>query len=226
MGETITLKSPFDGFALSAYRAPAAVARRGGVVLFQEIFGVNAHIRELADSFAEEGFETIAPSYYDRLRPGFETGYEGQGRADGVAFSQATPWDQVAADTQAAIDALKGPVFAVGYCWGGAAAWLAGARCKGLSAVSCYYGRRISDLLDEPPKVPAILHFGRTDASIPMERVDEIAERYPDIPIHLYDAGHGFSCDQRADYAPDPARLARLRTLQLFARNTGVRAEM
>ena len=226
MGEAITLKSAHDGVALSAYRAPVPDARRGGLVLIQEIFGVNAHIRELADSFAEDGFETIAPAYYDRLRPGFEAGYEGEGLQAGVAYSQATPWDQAAGDTQAAIDALKGPVFVVGYCWGGAAAWLAACRCQGLSAASCYYGRRISELVDETPKVPTILHFGRTDASIPPERVDEIAARHPDIPIHLYDAGHGFACDHRADYAPDPARLARLRTLQLFARNTGVRAEM
>jgi carboxymethylenebutenolidase len=116
-------------------------------------------------------------------------------------------------------------VFVVGYCWGGAAAWLAAARCTGLAAAACYYGRRITELLDEAPAVPTILHFGRTDASIPPKRVDEIADRYPDIPVHLYDAGHGFACDQRADYTPDAARLARLRTLQLFARNTGVRAE-
>jgi carboxymethylenebutenolidase len=226
MGETVTLQSPHDGFRFSAYRAPVKDARRGGLLLIQEIFGVNAHIRELADSFAEDGYETIAPSLYDRLQPGFESGYEGEGRDAGVRYAQATPWDQVAADVQAVIDALAPPVFAVGYCWGGAAAWLAAARCRGLSAASCYYGRRITELLDETPAVPTILHFGRTDASIPLERVDEIAARHPDIPIHLYDAGHGFSCDQRPDYAPDAARLARLRTLQLFARNTGVKAEM
>lgn len=225
MGETITLKSPLDGFAFSAWRAPVRDARRGGLVLIQEIFGVNAHIRDLADSFAEDGYETIAPSLYDRLQPGFETGYDDAGRKDGVQFSQATPWDQVAADLQAAIDALQGPVYAVGYCWGGAAAWLAAARCKGLSAASCYYGRRITELLDEAPAIPTILHFGRTDASIPPERVDEIAARHPDIPVHLYDAGHGFACDHRPDYAPDAARLARLRTLQLFARNAGGKPE-
>ena len=226
MGETITLKSPLDGFAFSAWRAVPRDARRGGLVLIQEIFGVNAHIRALADSFAEDGYETIAPSLYDRLQPGFETGYDDAGRKDGVRYSQETPWAEVAADLQATIDALQGPVFVVGYCWGGAAAWLAAARCRGLSAASCYYGRRITELLDETPKVPTILHFGRTDASIPLERVDEIATRYPDIPIHLYDAGHGFACDQRADHAPDAARLARLRTLQLFARNSGGKAEV
>lgn len=127
----------------------------------------------------------------------------------------------MAGDIQAAADALAGPVFVTGFCWGGAATWLAACRCSGVAAASCFYGRRISELVDETPKCPTILHFGRKDASIPMEKVDEIAAKHPDLPIHIYDAGHGFVSDRRQDYDADCARLARLRTLQLFARNGG-----
>lgn len=226
MGDMITLKSRFDGFALPAYHVRPSDARRGGLVLIQEIFGLTDHIRELCDGFANDGYEVIAPAFYDRLEPGFAVGYDPDGVARGAAHSQATPWDQVAGDIQAAIDALAPPVFVTGFCWGGAATWLAACRCEGLAAASCFYGRRITELKDETPKVPTILHFGKTDASIPPERVEEIREAHPDLPIHLYDAGHGFVSDRRADYHPDSARLARLRTLQLFSRNSGVRGEV
>lgn len=225
MGETIRLKSRFDGFELPAYHVSPGDARRGGLVLVQEIFGVTDHIRELCDGFAEDGYEVIAPAFYERLEPGFATGYEPEGVAKGVQYSQATPWDQVAGDLQAAIDALAPPVFVTGFCWGGAASWLAACRCEGVAAASCFYGRRISEFVDETPKCPTILHFGKTDASIPMEKVDEIAEKHPELPIHMYDAGHGFVSDRRQDYSPDAARLARLRTLQLFTRAAGGRGE-
>lgn len=219
MGETIRLASGFDGFELDAYHVRPGDARRGGLVLIQEIFGVTNHICDLADRFAQDGYEVIAPSLYDRLERGFEADYGREAVAKGVKYSQETPWDQVAGDLQAAVDALQPPVFVTGFCWGGAATWLAACRCKGLSAASAFYGRRISELNDEIPKVPIILHFGKTDASIPPERIDEIASAHPDIPIHLYDAGHGFASDRRADYDADCARLARLRTLALFANN-------
>lgn len=221
MGETIRLKSEFDGFEFDAYHAKPDDARRGGLLLIQEIFGITDHIRELCDGYAQDGYEVIAPAFYDRLEPGFTAGYDQEGVAKGVKYSQATPWDQVAGDAQAAIDALKSPVFVTGYCWGGAGAWLVAARCEGVAAASCFYGRRISELLDDTPRVPTILHFGKTDHSIPLEKVEEIRERHPDVPIYLYDAGHGFVSDRRADYDPDSARLARLRTLQLFTRSSG-----
>jgi carboxymethylenebutenolidase len=226
VGETITLSSRFDGAKIPAYRAGVPDARRGGLVLVQEIFGLTDHIRELSDGFAADGYEVIAPAFYHRLEPGFAVGYGAEEVARGVAHSQATPWDQVAGDLQAAIDALKPPVFVTGFCWGGAAAWLAACRCEGLSAASAFYGRRITELKDETPKVPIILHFGKSDASIPPERVEEIRAAHPEIPIFLYDAGHGFVSDRRADYDADAARLARLRTLQVFSRNAGSRPEM
>jgi len=226
MGETIHLKSRHDGFAFAAYRVPPRDARRGGLVLVQEIFGVTDHIRELSDGFAEDGYEVIAPSFYDRQAPGFEADYSPDSMAKGKALSEAAPWDQVAGDLQAAIDALSAPVFVTGFCWGGAVAWLAACRCEGLAAAAGFYGRRISELVDETPKVPTILHFGKRDASIPPDKVDEIAARHPDLPIYLYDAGHGFVSDRRADYDPDSARLARLRTLAHFSRHGGGRGEI
>lgn len=227
MGETIRLTSPFDGFELDAYHAPHQDARRGGLVLIQEIFGVTDHIRELADGFATDGYEVIAPSFYDRIERGFEATYDEDSIAKGVRYSSTTPWDQVAGDVQAAIDLLraKGPVFVAGYCWGGAATWLAACRCDGVTAASSFYGRRISELKEETPRCPTILHFGKTDASIPMERVEEIRSLHPDIPIYLYEAGHGFFSDRRKDYHADSAKLARLRTLQLFHRATGSKGE-
>jgi carboxymethylenebutenolidase len=226
VGETISLDSPFDGFAFEAYHARPNDARRGGLLLIQEIFGVTDHIRELADGFAEDGYEVIAPAFYDRLERGFAADYGQASIQKGVRYSQQTPWDQVAADAQAAIDALTGPVFVTGFCWGGAATWLAACRCDGLSAAAAFYGRRISELVAESPRCPIILHFGKKDASIPPDRVEEIRQAHPDIPVYLYDAGHGFVSDRRADYDADSARLARLRTLAFFANHGGGRSEV
>lgn len=160
MGEMIKLKSRFDGFEVPAYHIAPGNARRGGLVVIQEIFGVNEHMRAVADGFAADGYEVIAPAMFERAHPGFEAGYDPMGFARGRAAMEKTPWDQVQGDLQAAIDALAGPVFAVGYCWGGAAAWLAACRCDNLAAASCYYGRAILQLKDETPRCPTILHYG------------------------------------------------------------------
>ena len=226
MGEDIRLTSAADGFSFGAYHAPPEDARRGGLVLIQEIFGVTDHIRELADGFAADGYETLAPSLYDRQARGFAVGYEPEGVARARALSEAAPWDEVAADLAACVEALAPPVFVVGYCWGGAATWLAACRCEGVAAASSFYGRRIPELVSETPRCPTILHFGRRDVSIPPATVEAIAEAHPEIPIYRYDAGHGFVSDRRADYDADCARLARLRTLQLFSMNGGGRGDM
>jgi carboxymethylenebutenolidase len=210
-----------DGAAIGVYRATPAGERRGGLVLVQEIFGVTEHIRELAEGFAEDGYEVLAPSLFDRRAPGFQAGHDAEGIARGRELSEATPWDEVAGDLQACVDALEPPVFAVGWCWGGTAAWLAACRCEGLEAASAFYGRRIPELVEETPRCPVILHFGRRDPTIPPETVELIRERHPELPVFTYDADHGFNSDRRADYAPDAARLARLRTLQLFHRTAG-----
>ena len=226
MGGQVALTSAKDGFSFGAYRAPNDDARRGGLVLIQEIFGVTAHIRELADGYAADGYETLAPQLYDRQQRDFEAGYDREGVELGRRYSEAAPWDEVAADLQACVAALQPPVFVAGYCWGGTATWLAACRCDGVTAASSFYGRRIPELVDETPRCPIILHFGRRDPTIPPAVVEAIAARHPDVPIHLYDAGHGFVSDRRADFDADCARLARLRTLQLFALQGGGRGEV
>jgi carboxymethylenebutenolidase len=219
--EAVKLKSALDGFEFTAWRQGAEDARRGGLIVIQEIFGVTEHIRETAGAYAAEGYETLTPSLYDRRERGFAAGYDAAGVTRGRDLSEATPWDEVAGDLTACLAALAPPVFAVGYCWGGTAAWLAACRLEGLAAASCYYGRRIPEIIDEPLLCPVIAHFGRRDASIPPSVVEIIGEAHPDTPLYIYDAGHGFASDRRADYDADSARLARLRTLQLFARHGG-----
>ena len=222
MGAALRLTNASDGFVFEAAHVLPKDARRGGLILVQEIFGVTDHIRELAQTFADDGYEVLAPSLFDRRAPGFKAGYDEDGIAKGRSLSEATPWSEVESDLRACVAALKGPVFVVGYCWGGTAAWLAAARVRGVSAVSSYYGRRIPELVDEAPRCPIILHFGRSDPTISPETVMEVRERYPDLSVHEYDAGHGFASDRRADFIEDAARLARLRTLQLFHRNAGL----
>jgi carboxymethylenebutenolidase len=210
------LKSKADGFEFEAYHVAPKDARRGGLVLVQEIFGVTAGIRELADGFAEDGYEVLAPSMFDRSEPGFDTARTPEGIAKGRAYLQGQTWDQSMGDIQACIDALKGPVFITGFCYGGTVAWLAAARCTGLTGAACFYGGGISGFADETPKVPVILNFGKKDSHITAEHWDRIQAAHPDIPLYLYDADHGFFSPDRPDYDPEPARLARLRTLQLF----------
>jgi carboxymethylenebutenolidase len=226
MGETISLKSRHDGFEFSAYRAKPTDARRGGLVVMQEIFGVTADMREACDAFAADGYEAIAPSVFDRVQPGFLAEVNEAGYAAGRAASAASPIDQVMGDVQATIDALTGPVFYVGYCFGGFMGWMAASRCQGLTAVSGYYGRRIAEHLADKPLCPIILHFGKHDPHIPMSEVEPISEAYPDIPVYLYEAGHGFCRRSSKDYDAESDRLSRLRTLQLFHRSGGAKGEM
>ncbi len=223
----ITLKSRSDGFEFGAYRAGPPDARRGGLVLIQEIFGVTGGIKQIADGFAADGYEVLAPSMFDRSEPGLDEPLPGAdiGKLRGYT---AASWPHAPGDIQACIDALGPPVFITGFCFGGTAAWLAASRCEGLSAASGFYGGAIATLfLKEQPKCPVILHFGKQDAHIPPEHWDRIAAEHPDTPIYLYDADHGFFSPDRPPeiFAPDCARLAKLRTLQLFQQNSGVRAE-
>ena len=218
------LVSVKDKFQLDAYHAPAKGARKGGVVVVQEIFGVTNHIRTMSDRFAEAGYEAIAPSMYDRLDPGFEikTMPDQAAIQKGFGYVQKTPWDQVAGDVQAAIDQLKdkGPVFVTGFCWGGTTAWLAASRCTGLSGASCFYGGMIAQLLDEKPKCPVIMHFGEKDAGIPMPDVEAIRAKQPQAEIFVYDgAQHGFHCDERASYDKASADVAWKRTMDFFAKH-------
>ncbi|MBZ0233500.1 MAG: dienelactone hydrolase family protein [Deltaproteobacteria bacterium] len=211
------LRSTFDGRSIGAYRAAAAGERRGGVVVVQEIFGVSAHIRERCDAFAAAGYDAIAPSIFDRIEAGFQAPLDAAGLQKGRAAVDASPWEQVAGDVQAAIDALAPPVFVTGFCYGGAVTWLAAARCRGVTAASAFYGRLINSLLDDAPRVPIVLHYGERDPSIPAAAVAQVRERYPGVPVHLYPAGHGFCRRGSADYDPGSCVLATERTLAFFA---------
>lgn len=214
----VELRSSHDGFHFDAHRVDATAPRRGSVVVVQEIFGVTDHVRERCDAFAAAGYDALAPSLFDRVERGFLVGLDAEGMQRGRAAVAASPWPQVVADVQAAIDALAPPVFITGFCYGGAVTWLAAARCTGLTAASAFYGRMINQLLDEPPRVPILLHYGARDASIPPAAVDEVRARYPEIPVHLYDAGHGFCRQGSADYDAASCTLATERTLAHFAR--------
>jgi len=225
VGETVRVASARDGFEFDAYRAPPTEARRGGLVICHAIWGVTPHLRGLADSYADLGYEVLVPSLFDRLQRGFaehDTDPALLARQDG--FARATGWGAEVLDAvQAAIDALRPPVFAIGFCFGGTTAWLAASRCTGLSAVASYYGGHIVRYLDETPKVPILLHLGRRDELIPPADVEQIRDRHPDLSVHLYDAGHAFVAPN--GYDAEAARLSALRTLALFANNGGGRSE-
>lgn len=226
MGETVQLISAKDGFSFDAYRAPVSDARRGGLVICHAIWGVTPHLRDLADRYAEDGYEVLVPSLFDRLGRGFaerDTDPALYARQNG--FAEATHWGADVLDAvQAAIDALAPPVFALGFCFGGTTTWLAASRCAGLAAVSSFYGGQIPDYLGETPKVPTILHLGKTDELIPPPAVEAIRAAHPELPVFMYEAGHAFVAPN--GFHADSARLSHLRTLQLFARNSGVRSEM
>ena len=226
MGETVQLISAADGFAFDAYHAVPGDARRGGLVICHAIWGVTPHLRDLADRYADDGYEVLVPSLFDRLHRGFaeqDTDPALFARQNG--FAEAVHWGADVLDAvQAAIDRLVPPVFAMGFCFGGTVAWLAASRCTGLSAVSSFYGGQIPDYLGDTPKVPTILHLGKTDELIPPDKVEAIRTAHPDLPVFLYEAGHAFVAPN--GFHADSARLSRLRTLQVFSRNSGVRGEV
>lgn len=218
MGESIRLRAD-DGVEFTAFRVDPAGPRRGAVVVVQEIFGVNAHIRDVCQRFAAKGYAAIAPALFDRLRPGVELDYDEAGVTEGRALVVDLGWDAPMRDIRAAAKALRadGRTGVVGYCWGGTVAWLAGCRLD-VGCVSAYYGRQIVDFLDEKPRCPSILHFGSEDPLIPRENIDTVQAAYPDVPLYRYDgAGHGFNCDRRADFRAEAAAAALDRTIALFA---------
>jgi carboxymethylenebutenolidase len=217
MGETVSLVAA-DGHRLDAYRALPPAPERGAVVVVQEVFGVNAHIRDVCDGFAAAGYTALAPALFDRVRRGVELDYDEAGIAEGRELAAAIGWDDPVRDIGAAAAAMRpgGRVGAVGYCWGASWTWVAACRLD-LACAACYYGRHIAQHLDEKPRCPVILHFGADDASIPPENVARVRAAFPALPVHVYaGAGHGFNCDRRKDFRREAASLARERTLALL----------
>lgn len=214
-----------DGFAFDVYEAVPADPK-GAVVVIQEIFGVNAHIREVADGYAADGYAALAPALFDRVQRGVELGYDadGMGRGRDLAFNGLAQ-DDALSDLQATVEEAGkfGPVGVVGYCYGGLMTWLAACELDGIACASAYYGGGIAGTLERAPgearlpKCPMVMHFGALDAHIPLSDVERVRAALPDVPVHVYDADHGFNCDHRGSYHAESAAVARQRTLALFA---------
>jgi carboxymethylenebutenolidase len=218
MGQDITLTTK-DGVTIGAYLATPTGQPKGGMVVLQEIFGVNHHIRAVADRYAAEGYLAIAPALFDRVERDMQVGYQSADMQRGMEVRAKTRLEETLLDIEAAIARVAdaGKVGIVGYCWGGSLVYAATARLSGLSAGVGYYGGMIAGMLEETPQVPVILHFGALDKHIPLSDVDRIKAAKPDIPVYVYDADHGFNCDERGSYDKAAADLARERTLAFFA---------
>jgi carboxymethylenebutenolidase len=223
MGQDITLTSK-DGFQLGAYKAEPEGKPRGAVVVIQEIFGVNHHIRSVADRYAQLGYLAIAPALFDRGEKNFQSGYDGAAMDKARGFAGKIPLDQRLADTQAAIDHVKsaGKVAVLGYCMGGSIAFLSTTRLSGVSAGVGYYGGQIAQFAEEKPKAPVMLHFGEKDQSIPLTDVEKIKAAQPGVPIFVYNgAGHGFHCDERGSFNAEAAQVAACRSQEFLIKHIG-----
>lgn len=223
MAEMIQLTAAHDGFAFDALHAQPPGQRRGGVIVIQEIFGLDQYVQADVARWAALGFEAIAPSMYDRQERGFVVEHDEAGIQAAVKYAMANGPDNAMGDIQACIDYLspRGPVFIVGYCYGGTMVWLAASRCKGLSAGSSYYGGQVAGMAGLPLSCPVELHLGRKDGHIPADEVKaRVQTAHPEVAVFVYEnSGHGFNNDGRPDSDLDDARLARQRTLELFEAN-------
>jgi carboxymethylenebutenolidase len=221
VGQDIKLKAS-DTFELGAYRADPSGAPKGAVVVIQEIFGVNHHIRSVCDRLADLGYVAIAPAIFDHIEPGFTCGYSPDEIAVARKFVANPDWPAMLRDTQAAIDAVRsiGPVGIIGFCLGGSIAFAAATKLSGLSAAIGYYGGAIVRFADDKPKVPTQLHFGEKDAGIPLSDVEIIKTKRTDVEVFIYPgAQHGFHCDERASYDKASSDIAWPRSMAFFARH-------
>ena len=223
MGKSITLTAE-DGHQFSAYRAEPAGKPRGGIVVIQEIFGVNQHIRKVTDSFAAAGYLCLAPAIFDRVDRNFEIGYTPADVEHGRATRGKIQLDDMVADIRAAVKALQAEKLKVGvvvYCLGGTLTWLAATRIDGVSAAVGYYGGGVAASASETPRCPVLLHWGETDASIPPDHWETVKKAHPTVPMHVYPAGHGFHCDERGSFHAESSKLAHQRTLDFFRQHIG-----
>jgi carboxymethylenebutenolidase len=222
MGQWLNLTAA-DGFRLAAYRADPAAQPRGGLIVVQEIFGVNSHIRSVCDGFAADGYAAIAPALFDRSEPNVDLGYTpeevARGRELKARAGTAAALLDIAAAREAAASA--GRVGIVGYCWGGYISWMSAARVAGLACAVTYYGGGMTEAIAERPQCPVLAHFGERDAAIPLAGVKQFAAARPEVQVHLYPAEHAFNCDQRRGYDAASAQLARERTLAWLHRYVG-----
>jgi carboxymethylenebutenolidase len=221
VGQDIRLTAS-DNFQLGGYRAEPKTAPKAAVVVIQEIFGVNHHIRAVCDRLADEGYVAIAPAMFDRLEPNFTSGYSPEEIAVARKFVANPDWAAMLRDTQAAIDAVKsvGPVGIIGFCLGGSVAYAAATKLSGLSAAIGYYGGAVVRFADDKPNVPTQLHFGEKDAGIPLSDVEAIRAKRPDVEIHVYPgAQHGFHCDERPSYDKTSSDIAWPRSMDFFAKH-------
>lgn len=221
MGEHFTLTAS-DGHSLGAYVANAGGTPKGGIVVLQEIFGVNAHIRDVCDRFAREGYRAVAPALYDRSsQKDAELTYEKEDVAAGRKLREEFSWDDTILDVAAAVEMLANDgdvkVGTVGYCWGGTISYLSATRLDIAGAV-VYYGGQIMPYVNESARCPLLMHFGKSDASIPLTDVDAIQAAHPEADVHVYDAGHGFNCDRRGGFNEAASKLATSRTLDFFGK--------
>ena len=222
MGTMIELTAA-DGHKLSAYRAEPSGKPRGGLVVIQEIFGVNSHIKQVADGYAADGYLAIAPALFDRVQKNVDLGYSPEDIAKGREIRGKVTNDMALKDAEAAIKTASaaGKVGIVGYCWGGLITWLAAGKLAGLSAAVPYYGGGILDNAELDPKVPLMGHFGDKDQHIPVDGVRKLAEKHKKHPIFIYSADHGFNCDHRGSYNAPAAKQARERTLEFLRKHIG-----
>ena len=222
MGSSIELTAA-DGHRLAAWQAAPAGKARGALVVAPEIFGVNSHIRAVADGYAADGYLAIAPALFDRVQRGYQTGYAPDEIQAGIAIMQKIDFDDALRDVAAAIahGQAAGRVAIVGYCWGGTVAWLAAARLAGLSCAVPYYGGGMPGHMGEQPKCPVLCHFGERDMNIPVDGVRRFAAAHPEIEVLLYAADHGFNCDQRGSHDAAAAKLARERSVAFMREHIG-----
>ncbi len=229
MGQMIELQSA-DGILVPAYEAQPAGAPKGAVVVIQEIFGVNSHIRSVVDGYAAEGYWAIAPAAFQRVKPGVELGYSDADMGEGFGYKtavEALPAPGLMPDIQAAIDHVAqvsgGKVGVVGYCWGGLLTWRSACALTGLSAAVPYYGGGMTTEAEiaRHPQVPVLAHFAEDDKWIPLDSVHAFKKAHQQVDVHTYPAHHGFNCDQRGSWHAPSAQLARERTLAFFKQHLG-----
>jgi carboxymethylenebutenolidase len=218
MGKVVKLQAS-DSHLFDAYVAEPDGKPRGGLVVVQEIFGVNQHIRSVADRFAQEGFFSVAPALFDRLERHVELSDAGDGMQKAIALAQKINIEDAVKDVEAALQYTARetgkPAAVVGYCYGGTLAWLAATRLSPAAAVG-YYGGHIARFAQEAPKVPVLLHFGKQDQHIPEADVEKVQAAHPEVEIAWHNAGHAFNNDTRASYDEKASKEALTRTLKFL----------